>query len=361
MLLTVCIPTYNRLLHVKKQLIAITHQIKKHKLEEKIQILIGENTNINNELLSNNYLSRFKKINLKIIRNKKNIGYAKNLINLILNAKGKFSWFLSDDDIIHPKALISIISAIEKNNNIDYFTFRCSLIRNGKNINKDLYFYNLPKTNKNNYVLMDGKQFLEKYWRSVIFLSLNVFNTQKMKTHLNKNKILKNINHVYQNSYLCISFINNSNVCIILSMILADTFPIKNYDLKNKYEVIVTSWIKLVEDLKCFHLPKITLIQMRLSCLRNLIYIFKYLIVNLIFFKNYNEIFLLLKKNKSSFIIESFLIFAFLLYVKISKYININPFFFNIFKNKFKNDIEYIKNSKIINKDPKSILTYNNS
>jgi glycosyltransferase involved in cell wall biosynthesis len=185
MLLTITIPTFNRLSKLKKQIASITYQIKKLKLQKKVQILVGENTNLSNQIISNNYLSRFKKINLKIIRNNQNIGYAKNLNNLILNSQGRFIWLLSDDDILQPNALISIVSAIKKNNNVDYYTFRSFTGGSKKkNTKQDLYFFDLPKTNKDNYVLMDGKEFLKKYWISVIFISINVFNTQKMKTHL---------------------------------------------------------------------------------------------------------------------------------------------------------------------------------
>jgi hypothetical protein len=365
MLLTITIPTFNRLSKLKKQIASITYQIKKLKLQKKVQILVGENTNLSNQIISNNYLSRFKKINLKIIRNNQNIGYAKNLNNLILNSQGRFTWLLSDDDILQPNALISIVSAIKKNNNVDYYTFRSFTGGSKKkNTKQDLYFFDLPKTNKDNYVFMDGKEFLKKYWISVIFISINVFNTQKMKTHLKKNKYLENINDVYHNSYLCIPFIKNIRVCIILDSLLTDSYANKYYDLENKYEVNVVSWIKLVEDLYRFKLPITTIIEMRFRSLGKLKYIFKYLILYLFKFQNYNEILFLLKKKKSFFIIESFLIILFSMYIKISKYININKVIVNLFSSTFEKEIQIIINNKLRNENLKKKginLTYNKS
>lgn len=366
MLLTVCIPTFNRLAHLKNQIHSLVHQIKINNLESDIEILISENTNVRDHYVKNNFLKSFKNIKIKIIRNKKNIGYAKSLNNLIINAKGKFSWFLSDDDTISAYAIISIVSAFKNNNDADYFTFRCNGEPGNSNSKKDLYFSNISKKNKENiYYLIDGKKFLKKYWLSVIFLSLNVFNTKKMTQHLKRNNFFKNINHAYHNSYLCLSFIANVKVCIILKSLLTDSYADKHYDISNRFEMLNIYWLKLVADLSKFKLPFVTIFQMRMLSLRNLKLIFKYLVVDLYMLKNYQEIMNLLKKCKTKFILEKIIIFLMIIYVKFSKYFLLNKlviFFFsdNFIENKIKN---FFKNKKIFEtlKKKKMYLTFKDS
>jgi hypothetical protein len=103
---------------------------------------------------------------------------------------------------------------------------------------------------------------------------------------------------------------------------------------------------------------------MRFRSLGRLKYIFKYLILYLFKFQNYNEILFLLKKKKSFFIIESFLIILFSMYIKISKYININKVIVNLFSSTFEKEIQIIINNKLRNENLKKKglnLTYNKS
>ena len=93
MLLSIC-PTYNRPENLLDCLSSLSKQKKKHKFE----VCISDNcSNYNIKKL---ILPFKKKLNIRLKINKKNLGFAMNVLNVSLLAKGKFIWFLGDDDLV---------------------------------------------------------------------------------------------------------------------------------------------------------------------------------------------------------------------------------------------------------------------
>jgi len=157
MLLSICIPTFNR----PESLINCLNSIAIQKNKKNYEVCISDNCSIYN---INKIIKKFKgKINIRFKRNKKNLGFAMNVLNVSLMAKGKFIWFLGDDDLTTP-------------NSVNYFT---KLIK--KNEKKKIDFYYVNSFNLK-------KSYLDKFKKP--------FNTknlpQKMETHspLKKNKIV---------------------------------------------------------------------------------------------------------------------------------------------------------------------------
>ena len=117
MILSICIPTYNRAANLLNCLNSIL--ISKRKTNLKFEICISDNaSNYNVKKI----IKRFKKkLNIRLNRNKKNLGYAVNLLKSVSMAKGEFAWCIGDDDLLVPKALKKINSLILKNKNIDFY------------------------------------------------------------------------------------------------------------------------------------------------------------------------------------------------------------------------------------------------
>jgi glycosyltransferase involved in cell wall biosynthesis len=94
-LLSVCIPTYNRPEFIRKQIIEFT-QITDSSI---FQVFIGDNSENNSTediikpIINNNG-------NILFIKNKKNLGATQNIFNLVKKTEGKFLWILGDDDFI---------------------------------------------------------------------------------------------------------------------------------------------------------------------------------------------------------------------------------------------------------------------
>ena len=117
MILSICIPTYNRAATLPNCLNSIL--ISKRKTNLKFEICISDNaSNYNVKKIIKPFE---KKLNIRLNRNKKNLGYAVNLLKSVSMAKGEFVWCIGDDDLLAPKALKKINSLILKNKNIDFY------------------------------------------------------------------------------------------------------------------------------------------------------------------------------------------------------------------------------------------------
>ena len=117
MILSICIPTYNRPANLPNCLNSIL--ISKPKTNLKFEICISDNgSNYNVKKIIKPFK---KKLNIRVNRNKKNLGYALNLLKSVSMAKGEFAWCIGDDDLLVPKALKKINSLILKNKNIDFY------------------------------------------------------------------------------------------------------------------------------------------------------------------------------------------------------------------------------------------------
>ena len=62
-----------------------------------------------------------KKLNIKFSKNKKNLGFAINLLRVSKMATGEFIWFLGDDDLLVKNAIEKLLILIKKNNDCDFF------------------------------------------------------------------------------------------------------------------------------------------------------------------------------------------------------------------------------------------------
>lgn len=108
-LLTVGIPTYNR----PETLIKILDTVSKYPINE-CDILISDDST-NDQV--KNLIKKNKKIkNLKYFKNKKNIGFSKNIRNIYSKAKTKYVWIVCDDDLLFKNSFDIIRNQIKKTN-----------------------------------------------------------------------------------------------------------------------------------------------------------------------------------------------------------------------------------------------------
>ena len=114
MLLSICIPTYNRPEHLKNCLNSISKQNSKN-----FEVCISDNASKTNLV---KIIKPFKKkFKIRYKRNKKNLGFAMNVLNVSLMAKGKFIWFLGDDDLLINNSVKTLLKIIKKNKKINFF------------------------------------------------------------------------------------------------------------------------------------------------------------------------------------------------------------------------------------------------
>lgn len=108
--LTLCIPTYNRGYCIKEQIERL-HSCPKNILDM-IEIIISDNcsTDDTQYIVETAIENGF---NCRYIRNSINVGMDANFINCAKNAKGRYVWVLGDDDIIIIDSLVRIVKILD--------------------------------------------------------------------------------------------------------------------------------------------------------------------------------------------------------------------------------------------------------
>jgi glycosyltransferase involved in cell wall biosynthesis len=107
-ILTIGIPTYNRQEKLKKCMDSVVNQ----QVDGNVEILISDNASKD---ATQEYVKKVissKNSVISYVRNKTNEGFDNNILNIYKNAKGRYVWFLSDDDEMLPGALGRVIEAL---------------------------------------------------------------------------------------------------------------------------------------------------------------------------------------------------------------------------------------------------------
>ncbi|MBR4625234.1 MAG: glycosyltransferase family 2 protein [Alphaproteobacteria bacterium] len=105
-LLSLCIPIYNRLPYLERQLKRMIED--KDLFKEKIQLIISDNCS-SDDLLSCCEKYKSQGLNLHYHRNETNIGPDGNFDWCFHNAGGKYVWLLGSDDIPEKGILSQIV------------------------------------------------------------------------------------------------------------------------------------------------------------------------------------------------------------------------------------------------------------
>lgn len=190
-MLTVILCTYNRLKDLKKTLPTFIKNKNKS-----IKFLILDNNSSDG---TRQYIDQMSKIDIriKVIKNKKNIGAAKNFYKGIKLAKSKFICFLSDDDIMIGKYLDNSLRFLNRNPSV-------GLICNAYD----------PKSHRNFKVYKDKSEILLNTFNFCTSQPGIIFNRSLMNLkyyHLKKNYIYPHVNLILNLSIktrLALSFKN---------------------------------------------------------------------------------------------------------------------------------------------------------
>jgi glycosyltransferase involved in cell wall biosynthesis len=105
-LLTIAIPTYNRAGCLKELLSVLADQLKD---ERRVELIISDNASPDETpSVAQDFAARGLRI--RYIRNPQNIGADANFLQCFEQARGKYVWLFSDDDLIVPGGLAKILS-----------------------------------------------------------------------------------------------------------------------------------------------------------------------------------------------------------------------------------------------------------
>ena len=117
MKLSICIPTFNRRDKITNCLNSIYIASSNSKLA--FEVCISDNGSDYDII---DIIREFdNKLQIKVNKNKSNIGYMANLLKVISLAEGEFVWAIGDDDILMPHSLIKLEELFKKNIDVDFF------------------------------------------------------------------------------------------------------------------------------------------------------------------------------------------------------------------------------------------------
>lgn len=105
-LLSICIPTYNRADYLKESLRVLLPQLQR--VKDEVEVLVSDNCSSDNTNLVVEEAVIEYKIDISYSRNEENIGGNKNMAKVVSKSHGKYVFIMGDDDYLSPD-FISIL------------------------------------------------------------------------------------------------------------------------------------------------------------------------------------------------------------------------------------------------------------
>lgn len=143
-LLSICIPTYNRPRHLENCLEAIFIS-KKNCKSLNFEVCISDNGSKHN---IKSIIQKYKnKMNIKFNRFSRNFGITRNFLKAVEMASGEFVWTIGNDDLILPKTLQTIEKLLNKHKDVDYYFINAQILNVEflQNFSHPFSTYNIPK------------------------------------------------------------------------------------------------------------------------------------------------------------------------------------------------------------------------
>lgn len=118
MLLSICIPTYNRSEDLIKNLQILENQILNNRLERKVDIIVSDNNSTDDTKAKLLAFAEKTHVNITTLFQKKNTGAEINQLIVGEASNSSFILLLGDDDYLDGRYLPNVIKALEENSNL---------------------------------------------------------------------------------------------------------------------------------------------------------------------------------------------------------------------------------------------------
>lgn len=232
-LLSLCIPTYNRAKLLHEALTAIVGEIDS-KDSSKIEIVISNNASTDHTVqVCSDFSESHSIIKWNIIHQTESVG-ADNVQIVTRYANGKYIWILSDDDIVLPGSITTILNAVDNNFDaiiINHTSFSENILGQTDRyfqIKEDRYFYNYN----------DAAVFLTSM---ISFLSIICFRSQLVE--------VDSYNFAFGSSlpqsYMFLDALINSKTFVVLANPVLST-RLNNTGGYQVFEVFIENFTKLI-------------------------------------------------------------------------------------------------------------------
>jgi len=307
MLLSICIPNYNRAKYLNNCLNSIL--IAKSFSSLKFEICISDNGSKDDiSSIIDHYKKKKLVINFK--KNPKNLGFGANFNKVVKMAKGEFIWMIGNDDLLYTHALKKLEKLFFKHNDVDFFFVNSSSLNskfvfnqkqpfNTKKIPKKLTSFSKIKISKKTkfFNLIDPSVswdfllgiFLTVYRRKKFIQNLNVLDKRK----LNDRGVWSTIDNTAPHVKVFSSAFKNSNSYIQAKPLSINLFGEKEWNYIYPFIII----IRIPEILDIYRkngLPILQYIKCKNYALKNFLPYMYYILKNK---KQSNYKFINFKKN----------------------------------------------------------------
>jgi abequosyltransferase len=237
-LLSICIPTYNRADLLFNNLNQIDKQLKNLPSHFSVEIIIQDNNSEDNTLLLANQFKQ-KDNRFKFFTNNYNIGAENNFALCIDRSIGEYIWVLSDDDFILDNKLNSILDLL--------YTHKPDFVyMNNFWYAEDFNVNEIPNNNEfkfKNYI--NNIAFLIKinYW--ITFVSSGIFKRSNLADSFDYKKYLgSNLIHVYW----FLSSVLNSKLSIHIENVMIACKANNNSLNYNVFETFCINFRKMLKE-----------------------------------------------------------------------------------------------------------------
>jgi glycosyltransferase domain-containing protein len=196
--LSICIPTYNRIDYLLKTLDAITLQANEH-----IEIVISNNGSTDTTITQvNQYIAQHSAVNIRLINQEKNIGFDRNVLSVVDHAAGDYCWLVSDDDIVLPGSLNTILHILSTNEKLSVVVVNYSRFDKAKQAITADRMINLAQDYSSNdpdafYFLPTPKSYFYVLGTNMITMSINLFKRSYWKEILPETKQFIDLNFIH--------------------------------------------------------------------------------------------------------------------------------------------------------------------
>jgi len=168
-ILSICIPTYNRALYLKKCINSIVTQLDES-LSNKVELIVLDNNSTDNtENIVFNFIEQG--FNVNYIKNEINIGADGNITKAFDVANGKYVLVMGDDDYWVDDQLKKLIKLVNN-------TEAGIIYLKPFSFSSDTEIYKSNNQSNKYYVFNNGNDFLQKINIMITFISSNVINKQ---------------------------------------------------------------------------------------------------------------------------------------------------------------------------------------
>lgn len=174
--LSICLPTYNRSKKAIEQLKFLENELKELENKSDIEIIVSDNNSILKE--ANNLKKFLEKKAIKLNYNLENLGLVGNLKKLLDLSKGKYIWFVGDDDILETGIVESIYTQLK---DCDFlFINHDAFINTKENI---VMKSAIPEVLNNEHII---EQIFEYSKTTLMFITACVYKSNKLKEVIEK-------------------------------------------------------------------------------------------------------------------------------------------------------------------------------